>query len=134
MLHKPHLPSGRVYGAATLRGASPRKAESSRIYLPAPHPPKLIGMRSMYPIYRSRWVKTRFDIALQPHPVVRQIMHGLTQCTLCRDLQLGFIQPAFQLGQDRQALFLTITQAITHWLPRPTSNVQAAWPMPDAGL
>ncbi|MNJ57717.1 hypothetical protein D3C77_533180 [compost metagenome] len=34
-------------------------------------------------------------------------MYSLAQCTLRRDLRLGLIQPAFQLGQDRQALFLT---------------------------
>ena len=50
---------------------------------------------------------TRFDIALQPAPVIRQIMHGLAQRTLCCHLRLGFIQPAFQLGQDRQAFLLS---------------------------
>ena len=46
------------------------------------------------------------DVALQPAPVVRQIVHRLAQHALRRDLGLRFIQPAVQLPENRQASFL----------------------------
>ncbi|MNE79831.1 hypothetical protein D3C80_1763530 [compost metagenome] len=41
------------------------------------------------------------DIALQPTPVVRQIVHGLAQHALRCDLGVRLVQPAFQLAEDR---------------------------------
>ena len=41
------------------------------------------------------------DIAFQPTPVVRQIVHGLAQHTLRCDLGVRLVQPAFQLAEDR---------------------------------
>lgn len=49
---------------------------------------------------------TRFYMAFQPAPVIRLRMQCLAQRTLRRHLRLGFIQPAFQLRQDRQAFLL----------------------------
>lgn len=39
-------------------------------------------------------------------------MHGLAQRTLCRHLRLGYIQPAFQLGQDWQVFLLSTEKSL----------------------
>lgn len=52
------------------------------------------------------------DVAFQPAPVVRQIVHRLTQHALWRDLSVRLVQPAFQLSQNRQALFLTTDKSL----------------------
>jgi len=52
------------------------------------------------------------DVALQPAPVVRQIVHRLTQHALRCNLGLRLIQPAFQLPEQWQASILATDEPL----------------------
>jgi hypothetical protein len=56
--------------------------------------------------------KTSLHVAIQPAPVAGQIIHCFAQYALWCHLRLRLLQPAFQLGQDRQALFLTANKTL----------------------
>lgn len=85
----------------TGRGALRRVTEEPRL---TPNDKRLY--RTLRKIVVDRQM-AGLDVALQPAPVIRQIVHCLSQHTLRCDLGLRFIQPAFQLAEDRQASFLT---------------------------
>ena len=52
------------------------------------------------------------DVTLKLAPVAGQITDGLAQGTLRRHLGMGFLQPAFQFCEYRQAFFLSSAKAL----------------------
>jgi len=53
------------------------------------------------------------DVSLQPAPVTGEVTNGFAQGVLSGDLWLGLFDPAFQLSQYRQAMFVTADLAFS---------------------